>query len=230
MYLDRIELLHEEIPDPLAYPFSIPALRQLESLPMAQPVTFFAGENGSGKSTLIEAMAMATGLNAEGGSRNLRFSTRDTHSELYRHLRLSWRRRPARSFFLRAESFYNTATAYEGVGIEGYHRRSHGESFLDVARGFGEEGFYLMDEPESALSPTGQLSLLRRMYDLTATGSQFVTATHSPLILAYPGAMIYQLDDRGVRRVTYEDTDAYQLTSSFLQSPERFFRHLFAEE
>lgn len=230
MYLDRIELLDDEIADRSVYPFTIPALRELGVLPMGQPVTFLAGENGSGKSTLVEAIAMVSGLNVEGGSRNLRFSTKATHSDLHRHLRLSWRRRPARSFFLRAETFYNTATAYEEVGLDGYHRRSHGESFLDVVRGFAVEGFYLMDEPESALSPTGQLSLLRRMFDLTANGSQFVAATHSPLLLAYPEAVIYQLDDGGIRPVRYEETDAYQLTSSFLQSPERFFRHLFAEE
>jgi predicted ATPase len=169
---------------------------------MAQAVTCFVGENGSGKSTLVEAIAVSAGLNAEGGSRNLAFATRPTHSSLHEHFRLSWAVRPRRSFFLRAESFYNTATAYEEIDYGGYHDRSHGESFLDVAmRQFHEGGFYVLDEPESALSVQGQLALLRRMHDLTAAGAQFVVATHSPILLAFPGAVLYSLTQDGVRRV-----------------------------
>jgi len=196
---------------------------------MAQPVTCFVGENGSGKSTLVEAIAVKAGLNAEGGSRNLEFATRPSHSSLHRHLQLSWARRPSRSFFLRAESFYDTATAYEGVGMGAYHHQSHGESFLAVAmQQFDRGGFYVMDEPESALSVTGQLTLLRRMHDLTGTGAQFVVATHSPILLAYPGAVLYGLGEDGIHRIRYDETDSYVLTKAFLDGPEQFFRHLLA--
>jgi predicted ATPase len=229
--LKALALDREGIGEPDAHPFDVPALRQLDELAMAQPVTCFVGENGSGKSTLVEAIAVSAGLNAEGGSRNLRFATRPSHSTLHEHLRLSWGQRPQRSFFLRAESFYTTASAYEEVGLGGYHERSHGESFLDVAtHQFQPGGFYVMDEPESALSVRGQLTLLRRMHDLTAAGAQFVMATHSPVLLAFPGTVLYALDDDGVRRVGYEDTDPFVLTKAFLEGPDRFFRHLFSDD
>jgi len=191
------------------------------------------GENGSGKSTLLEGIAVAAGLNPEGGSRNLIFSTRSTESDLHNHLRLGWNRRPKRAFFLRAETFYDTATAYETLPLDpitGYHERSHGESFLDVAsKHFLPEGLYLMDEPESALSLTGQLKLMRRMHDLIGSGSQFLVATHSPLLLAFPSATIYVLDDQ-ITRATYEETEVYQLTKSFLESPQRFLKYLFTDD
>jgi predicted ATPase len=229
--LKTVALERDGITDPDAHPFDVPALRGLDELSMAQPVTCFVGENGSGKSTLVEALAVRAGLNAEGGSRNLQFATRPSHSALHQHLRLSWARRPARAFFLRAESFYTTASAYEEVGLGGYHERSHGESFLDVAtRQFLPGGFYVMDEPESALSVRGQLTLLRRMHDLVDAGAQFVMATHSPILLAFPDAALYALDEGGVRRIRYEDTDPFVLTKAFLESPDRFFRHLFAED
>lgn len=193
-------------------------------------MTFFVGENGTGKSTLIEAVAVRAGLNAEGGSRNLAFATRSTESELHRHLELVWQRQPRASFFLRAETFYNTASAYEEVGIRGYHERLHGESFLDAVRcQVAPGGFVLMDEPESALSVMGQLKLMRAVHDLVDAGSQFLIATHSPILLAFPGAWIYQLSEDGLDRVAYEDTDAFQLTKAFLDGPERFLRHLLAD-
>lgn len=215
---------------PTAYPFSIPAIAALASLKVAAGVTFFVGENGTGKSTLVEAVAVRADLNPEGGSRNLTFATRPSESSLHRHLELVWERRPSTAFFLRAETFYNTATAYENVDIGGYHERSHGESFLDAVRRQVRPGaFVLMDEPESALSVLGQLKLMRAVHDLVEAGSQFVVATHSPILLAFPGAWIYRLDDDGIERVTYEDTDAYQLTKAFLDGPERFLRHLFSD-
>lgn len=213
-----------------SYPFSIPAVASLDQLEVGPTLTFFVGENGTGKSTLVEAVAVKAGLNPEGGSRNLAFATRPTESELHSHLELVWQRQPGAAFFLRAETFYNTASAYEGVGIGGYHERSHGESFLDAVRRQVVPGaFVIMDEPESALSVMGQLKLMRAMHDLVAAGSQFLVATHSAILLAFPGAWIYQLGD-GIDRVAYEDTDAFQLTKTFVDGPERFLRHLLADE
>ena len=214
-------------PESSPYPFSIPAIARLTTLPVGD-VTFLVGENGSGKSTLVEAVAIASGLNPEGGSRNLRFETRPTSSNLHEAIELSWERQPPRAFFLRAETFYNTATAYERVDIGGYHDQSHGESFLDAVANLIRPGsFVVMDEPESALSVTGQLKLMRAIRDSVRLGSQFLIATHSPVLLAYPGALIYQLDDEGIAAVAYDDAEPVQLTKTFLDGPERFFRHLF---
>jgi predicted ATPase len=213
------------------YPFSIPAIAALDCLHIDPGVTFFVGENGSGKSTLVEAVAIRAGLNAEGGSLNLTFSTRPTESELHTCLELVWERRPSTAFFLRAETFYNTATSYEGVGIGDYHDQSHGESFLAaVQRQLGHGAFVVMDEPESALSVTGQLKLMRAIFDLVETGSQFLVATHSPILLSFPGARIYQLSDEGIEAVGYQETAAYQLTKAFLDNPDRFLRHLLNDE
>jgi predicted ATPase len=211
------------------YPFSIPAVSALKSLAI-ENVTFFAGENGSGKSTLIEAVAVRAGLNPEGGSRNLAFETRNTSSDLHAAIELVWSPQPARAFFLRAETFYNTATAYEGVGIGGYHERSHGESLLAAVEGQVFPGsFVVMDEPESALSVTGELKLMSAIREGVEQGSQYLIATHSPILLAYPGARIYELSDRGIEPVDYDDCAAVQLTRSFLNGPERFLRHLFGD-
>jgi len=213
-----------------SYPFSIPAIAALDELEIGHGVTFFVGENGSGKSTLVEAVAVLAGLNPEGGSHNLKSATRPTESELHRHLELLWERRPSAAFFLRAETFYNTATAYEEVAIDGYHERSHGESFLEVVERQIRPGtFVVMDEPESALSVSGQLKLLCALHDLMTGGSQFLIATHSPILLTFPGAMIYQLTDGGMDTVTCEETDAYKLTKAFLNRPKQFLRHLFDE-
>lgn len=213
--------------DATVYPFSIPAIAALDAL-IVDDVTFFVGENGSGKSTLIEAVAVRAGLNPEGGSQNLAFETRNTSSDLHTMIDLVWSIRPARAFFLRAETFYNTVTAYEGVGIHGYHERSHGESLLAAVAGQVLPGsFVVMDEPESALSVTGQLKLMSAIRERVADGSQFLIATHSPILLAYPGAKIYELNDRGIEMVDYEECGAVQLTRSFLNGPERFLRHLF---
>jgi len=211
------------------YTAVIPAIASLGSIATGD-VTFLIGENGSGKSTLIEAVAIRAGLNPEGGSQNLQFETRPTSSELHLDIELVWERRPARAFFLRAETFYNAATAYEGVGIGGYHERSHGESFLDAVQGQILPGsFVVMDEPESALSVTGQLKLMRSVRDLVAGGSQFLIATHSPILLAYPDALIYRLDNDGIEVVPYDEAEPVQLTKAFLAEPDRFFHHLFED-
>ena len=230
------------IEDPKAYPFSIPALRDLDELAFDPAVTFFVGENGSGKSTLVEAIAIAAKLNPEGGSRFLRLSTHDSISGLHRYLRLvKGTRRIRDGYFLRAESFFNVATRLEQMtkedrgagalipyGGKSLHAQSHGESFLAlITNRFGPDSFFVLDEPEAALSLRGQLALMRRMHDLVAEGSQFVISTHSPVLLGYPNATIYALSERGMARTAYEDSDNYTLTRSFLDDRGQFLRHLF---
>jgi predicted ATPase len=243
-FIRGVTLLREQVADFDAYPFSIPALRNLHSLNMNPGVTFLVGENGSGKSTLIEAIAVAAGLNAEGGSRNFRFSTRSTESDLHASLRLvRGIRRPRDGFFLRAESFYNAATyidelagadprGYESYGGTSLHERSHGESFLALLEHrFGGNGFYALDEPEAALSPLRQLTLLAVMDELVVNkGSQFIVATHSPIIMAYPGATIYLLSPDGISQVQYEETEHFSLTRDFLNHRERYFQELFPKK
>ena len=234
-------LLRDKVASFDAYPFNLPAVRPLETLSLHRAVTFIVGENGSGKSTLLEGLAVALGFNAEGGSRNFNFATRASHSELGRHLRIARsHRRPRTSYFLRAESFYNVATEIERLGplgptplIDSYggaslHEQSHGESFLAlVLNRFGPEGLYLLDEPEAALSPARQLTLLARMHQLVQQGSQFIIATHSPILMAYPDAVILGLGENGLSPVRYEDTEHYLLTRQFLNNPEGIMRQLF---
>ena len=228
--------------EPNVFPFSLPAIRALAEidLHLHPGVTFLVGENGSGKSTLIEAIAVAAGFNPEGGTTGMRFTTRGSHSGLHEALRLvRGTRRPSNGFFLRAESFFNVATLVDQLAEEderfiqhyggiSLHERSHGESFLALANNrFSGNGLYVLDEPEAALSVTGNLALLHRMADLVADGSQFIVATHSPILMGFPEATIYQLGDQGFEPVPYEQTEHYLLTRSFLESPERFMRHLF---
>jgi predicted ATPase len=216
------------------WPWTIPALAALEELPLAPGVTFLVGENGSGKSTLIEGIAVAAGFAPEGGSLQFGAQTRDEAPPLAEALVLvRGSRRPRDGFFLRAETFFNVATAIDAYGAEGsyggvsLHTRSHGEGFLDLAvHRFREGGLFVLDEPEAALSPQGLFSLLQRIHDLAGAGSQFVIATHSPVLLAYPGALIYELRDEGLIETAYEDTDHFQLTRAFLEAPERFLRRL----
>ena len=236
-FVHAIRLERDSVSDFTTYPFSIPAIRGLETLELDPKITFLIGENGAGKSTLIEAIAVAAGFNAEGGTRNFRFATRSSESELHRHLRLIRTARRLGGFCLRAESLFNVATqidelsyadAYGGTSL---HEQSHGESFLAVARHrFRGDGLYLLDEPEAALSPQRQLELLALIHDLAARGrAQFVIATHSPILMAYPGALLYQLDAGGIAPVGYHDTEHYRITRDFLANPESFFRHLFAD-
>lgn len=236
-------LLRDRVPSFDDYPFNLPAVKPLETLPLHQAVTFIVGENGSGKSTLLEGLAVALGFNAEGGSRNFNFTTRASHSDLGRHLRIARsHRRPRTGYFLRAESFYNVATEIErldeieGAGSrisEGYggtsmHEQSHGESFLSlILNRFGPEGLYLLDEPEAALSPARQLTLLARMHQLVQQGSQFIIATHSPILMAYPDAIILGLGENGMATVVYEETEHFQLTRQFLNNPQGIMKELF---
>jgi predicted ATPase len=215
------------------------SLAHVHELDLDPSVTFLVGPNGSGKSTLLEAIAVAAGLNAEGGGRNFRFATHETHSPLHEHVTLVKRGLPATDYFLRAESFYNVATALDGMGRDALasyggrslHEQSHGESFLAlVVERFGPDGLYLLDEPEAALSPQGQLTLLRRIHDLVEDGSQFVVATHSPILVALPGALIYALDEAGVRRVSFDEVPSVELYRAFLDSPERYLHYLLSDE
>jgi predicted ATPase len=213
-----------------SYPFSLPAIRGLRTLEFTSPVTFFVGENGSGKSTLIEAIAIAAGLNPEGGSRNFNFSTLATHSPLHQYTRLvRGPRRERFGYFARAESFYNVASEIQRLGVSGYgpdrripvslHIRSHGEAFIDLLTYRLEpRGFYVFDEPEAALSPARQLACLALIRQLVRRDSQFLIATHSPIIMAYPGATILHLGDHGIRPMQYEDTEHYAVTKEFLNN------------
>ncbi len=221
-------------PDWDNYPFSIPAVRDLDGLEFDPKVTFLVGENGSGKSTIIEALAAVLGMNPEGGSKHLRFATRSSESSLHEALRpVRNASREKTEFFLRAESYYNVATALEETHSTGSyggspHKQSHGESFLNLTlHRFGPQGLYLLDEPEAALSPQRQLSFLARMHELIEQDSQFIIATHSPILMAFPQATIYLFSEDGIDKVDYEETDHYQLTRDFLNHRERYFQHLF---
>lgn len=223
---------------PDSYLRRIDAIHNVEHIAFTHPVTFFVGENGSGKSTLLEAIAIAYGFNPEGGTRNYHFSTYDSHSELCRAIRLSRGVRHAKyGYFLRAESFYNVATREEeysrgpgGVPLH-LHERSHGESFLLLAReNFAGGGFYLLDEPEAALSPQRQLTLLIEIHRCAAAGAQFIVATHSPILLGLPGADIQSFDGGPVHPIRYEETDSYRVTSLFMSDRERLLRKLLEEE
>jgi predicted ATPase len=219
------------------YPFNVPAVRRTEVIGFHPRVTFLVGENGSGKSTLIEALAVAWGFNAEGGSRDHHYATRPSHSALHRFIRPVRSARKARDgYFLRAESYFTTATYLEttGTGRAGQtdaHGKSHGESFFDLFQNrFEGEGLYIMDEPEAALSPSRQLSFLARLHQLTRDGSQFIIATHSPIILGYPDAWIYQTSAHGLERVEYEDTEHFEVTKGFLNRREIYLDVLLADD
>jgi predicted ATPase len=221
--------------DVARYPFSIPAIGALTTLELHPHVTLLAGENGSGKSTLVEAIAVAAGFNPEGGSRNMRYVTRPSDSELHERLHLVRDARPVRDgWFLRAESFYNLATHIEELGVSGYgdaglHEQSHGESFLSlVLERFGDRGLYILDEPEAALSVRGVLALIRRMHDLVEGGSQFLVSTHSPILLGFPGARIFVLDEDGIAETPYDELEVVELTRSFLADRGRFLHYLLA--
>jgi predicted ATPase len=243
-YVAEVRLKREAVESFESYPFSLAAVRTLESIEFHPAVTFFVGENGSGKSTLLEAMAVACGFNPEGGSKNFSFGTRISHSELHRYLRVSrGLPRPRDGFFLRAESFFNVATEIEKLDAEPWggppigpaygkwplHEQSHGESFLALlVNRFRGEGLYLLDEPEAALSPSRQLSVLTRMHDLVRARSQFIIATHSPILMAYPDAYIYAFSPNGIERVAYEQTEHYRITRDFLSNPQRMLEMLLA--
>ncbi len=235
-YLSEVSLKPSATAHADQFPFTLPVVRSLERLSMHPNVTFLVGENGSGKSTLLEAIAVALGFNAEGGSRNFRFATRESHSNLHQHLRLARGiRQPRDGFFLRAESFFNVGTEIEHLDAEpggpkiidsfggkALHEQSHGEAFLALfMHRFGGSSLFVLDEPEAALSPQRQLVMLSRLHQLVELGSQFIVATHSPILMAYPNATIYECGERGIYPVAYEDTEHYRVMHDFIANPKR---------
>ena len=219
-----------------SYLRKILALQFEESIKFNKNITFFVGENGTGKSTLLEAIAVAEGFNPEGGTKNYNFSTYNSHSELHEAIRM-YRSfmKPKFGYFLRAESFYNVASkemeyADARHPSEKYHEKSHGESFLALAQNsFRPNGLYLLDEPEAALSPQRQLTLLIEISRLSRQGAQFIIASHSPILLGIPDAQILSFDDGVIHECEYEDTDSYQVTEMFINNREYFLSRLLSE-
>lgn len=222
---------------------NIPAVKYLVEkgkLNFAKNVTFFVGENGTGKSTLLEAIAVAYGFNAEGGTVNFNFSTNSTHSELYRNIRIGKKRYAKDGFFLRAESVYNVATNIEKLfekelknsfetpyGEKSLHNQSHGESFMSIVNNrFGGNGLYILDEPEAALSPMRILELMVAINELVKKDSQFIISTHSPILMSFPDADVFELSKTGIEKVDYRQTEHYRVTKDFLERPERMLRYL----
>jgi predicted ATPase len=237
-YLKEISLKRDEIPNYEEYPFNIPAIKELYRLEFHPDVTFFIGENGTGKSTIVEAIALVMGFGPEGGTRNVQFSTTNTVSRLHKYLKaVKSFKKPRDYYFLRAESFYNVATYMDQTGyLHGYgnkslHERSHGEAFMvTLTNKLRGNGLYLFDEPEAALSPTRQMAALSAIHQLVRNESQFIIATHSPILLAYPGAKILMLDEKGIREIEYEETEHYSVTRSFLNNYNKLLRHLLQDE
>ncbi|MCP3028825.1 AAA family ATPase [Halobacillus sp. A5] len=234
MFLKTITLKHERVQSFNEYPFSIPAIRNLDQLHLNTKVTFFVGENGSGKSTLLEAVADQCGFNTAGGGRNNYYDVEASGSALGEYIRLSWMPKVTNGFFLRAESFYNFAShvddvkAEEAYGGRSLHHQSHGESFLSLfTNRFHGRALYLLDEPEAALSPQRQLSFLKIVHDLAEKDDcQLIIATHSPILLGYPNASILSFDHDTIKEIDYEMTDHYKITSYFLQNRERFLKEI----
>lgn len=232
-FLRRVVSIPEKW-DQTRYPFNVRAFSKGIDLSFLTNVTFFVGENGSGKSTFLEAIAECCGFNPEGGNRDHHRATFADRSDLAQALRLSWLPKVTEGFFMRAESFYNFASYIEQVsdlrayGGKSLLLQSHGESFLALFANRFEQGIYLLDEPEAALSPQRQLSFLKIIHDLEAPGhAQFLISTHSPIILSYPGAVLFSLDGDTIQPIKYHETEHYRVTANFLNSPERFFKHLF---
>ena len=221
-----------------SYLAQIPVVRYLQAgnvLKFEKNITFFVGENGSGKSTLLEAIAIANKFNPEGGSLSACYTTRDTHSELYEYLKTTRRSIPKSGYFLRAESIYNILSyraevfkdKIEEKKMLDYHELSHGEAFLYTIGDLKQRGLYIFDEPETALSPIKLLTFMREIKRLLDLGSQFIIATHSPILMAFPNACIYQFTPEGFTEVGYTDTEHYQVTKDFLACPKRMLKVLF---
>ena len=245
MYVDTVRLARPI--EEGSYLNGIAAVRWLAEngvLTLRKPVTFLVGENGTGKSTLLEAIALACGFNPEGGTYNFSFRTEDAYSALWEHLRIGRLRRARDGFFLRAESFYNLASYIDihdrdpesgmpiipGFGGVSLHEQSHGESFLAMVQNrLGGHGLYIFDEPEAALSPSRIMTLLVEIDRLVKNDSQFIIATHSPLLMAYPDAEILELSEAGIRSVGYRDTEHYKLTRQFLEDPDRMLHYLLSD-
>ena len=242
-FIDYVDVLHGRTGLDSPYAAGIPAIKSTRRLALHPKATFFVGENGTGKSTLLEAIAVADGFNPEGGTRNFNFASRESHADLYKWIRLGRGIRGKRrsdGFFFRAETFYNVATEIERLqfapatnpyGPISYHDQSHGESLLNLfVNRLRGDGLYLLDEPEAALSPQRQLAFLVAMHALIEREAQFIIATHSPIIMAYPEALIYEFSRSGLRSVDYQDTEHYRVTSAFLNRREQMLRQMFQDE
>lgn len=220
------------------YPFTLPIVPADFQLTLSTPVTFLVGENGAGKSTLLEALAWACGFSARGGHRDQSFSEGADGHTLGRALRMRWRQRVTGGFFLRAETFFNFATyleeagsTFDAYGGKSLHAQSHGEAFLSLFSHNFEDGLFILDEPEAALSPQRQIAFLRILHDLGSRKvGQFIIATHSPILLTLPGSRVLSLDGGPLREIDYRDTEHFRLTRDFLNAPDRFYRHLLQDE
>ncbi|WP_033541267.1 AAA family ATPase [Planococcus sp. CAU13] len=245
MSLKKISLINRNGIDTNRYPFTIPSIQSFEELELSADITFFVGENGSGKSTLLEAIAEKCDFNPAGGGRNNYYEVHASNSVLGDFIRLSWMPKITNGFFMRAETFYHFAThidelyqdgadAYRSYGGRSLHEQSHGESFFSLFQNRfheRERAIYLLDEPEAALSPQRQLAFLRILHDLTVRGNcQFIIATHSPILLGYPGATILSFDEGKIEEVSYEQTDHYQITKYFLDHRDKFLKDILADE
>jgi predicted ATPase len=236
-FLREVILERERVPSFDKFPFCLPVIRDLEAITFHPDVTFFIGENGTGKSTLLEGMATALGFNAEGGNKNVQFSSRRTHSTLHEYLKLVKSfATPKDGYFLRAESFYNVASYMDDVnylgeyGGKSLHNQSHGESFIALLnKKLKGSGLYILDEPEAALSPSSQLTALAIIHELVRANSQLIIATHSPILMSYPNAEILQLSASGIHKVAYRDTEHFRVSKDFLNNPDLMLSHLLNE-
>lgn len=239
LFVRRITLERDKIDNYDSYPFNIEVIKNLSEINFKKQVTFLVGENGIGKSTFIEAIAVALGLNPEGGTQNFRFKTKDTHSGLSDYIRISTFNKPKTKFFLRAESFYNFSSEVQRLVEEdeyyalyryyggNLHECSHGESFLQLVKNrFSDNGLYILDEPEAALSPQRQMSLLCLIDDLVKHGSQFIIATHSPILISYRDGEILDLNNN-FKKISYKDTDIYNTYKMYLDDPDGMQHRLF---
>jgi predicted ATPase len=244
-YLRSIELERVGITSFQQYPFNLEVIKKLDKLKFHPKVTYIIGENGTGKSTLLESIAIAWGFNPEGGTQNFTFSTEATHSHLHEHIRLvRGRSKPRDGFFFRAESYYNLATHIEELdrepsktrpikasyGGKSLHEQSHGEAFFATfMHRFGGHGLYILDEPEAALSPLRQMAMLSRIHELVQNNSQFLISTHSPILMAYPDSLIYNLTSEGIEIKTLEETDHFLIMKQFMNNKEKMIKQLFDE-
>lgn len=241
-YLISLELMRNKVGDPKKYPYNIEIIKNLTKLIFHPNVTFITGENGSGKSTIVEAIATAYGFNPEGGSKNFKFSTFSSHSSLYSAIKLTKNYvQPRDGYFLRAESYFNVSSEIEKLdedptagppiisfyGNKSLHKQSHGEAFFSlIMHRFGRNGLYILDEPEAALSPTRQMAMLTRIHELVEQKSQLIIATHSPILLSYPNADIYEISTGQMIKTQYEETTTYTSTRDFLNAPKAFLNAL----
>lgn len=244
-YYRSIKLKRDQVPSFRKFPFNLSAVKTLDELALHPNVTFIVGENGMGKSTLLEAAAIAMGFNPEGGSLNFNFNTYNSHSELDEYITVvRGTERPKDGFFLRAESFYNVASNIEEMDREpqsgprvidsfggvSLHEQSHGEAFFATfLNRFRGKGIYILDEPEAALSPLRQLSMVSRIHELVNDHSQFIIATHSPVIMSYPLAKIVELTEDGLRETTLEATNHYRFMNQFFEDRDRILHHLLGD-